>query len=421
MTSVPVGTFGRRGEGPATRSGAPSYPALMDTATVVTPPHVAGPLHLAPFRALRLIPSRVGDPASARAFARPYRDVAQRLERWKEQGLIVHDPTPALYLHEYTGNGITVRGLVGALDVSRRAVRPEQRAILPHEGIYPAQADDLADRMAEMGLNPAPILLVQHSPAELRSLLTEHRQHPANHAYVDRVGQTHRLWAIDDPMDLATINRLLAPTSAVIADGHHRYAAYLRLQQRNPGAANDRGLAMIVDQDDTPLFLGAIHRVLAGSSVADVAQAARSLGIHIEHVDHDTAVAALGPSIIVATDNVEWLIVHLELEDDIAEVEVLHQRLIPTLAHGPRRLTYHHTAQDALEHAGRNLGTAILMPAPGFDRVQRIVLAGRVFPEKATSFQPKPPMGVLLRSVRDELGDPSSPPPPSAKLPRPVS
>lgn len=386
---------------------------------MVTPPYVGGPLHLAPFRALRLIGSRVGDPASARAFARPYYDVPARLERWEQQGLIEHDARPALYLHEYTGNGITVRGLVGALDVSRRATCPEQRAILPHEGIYPAQADDLAQRMSEMGLNPAPILLVQHSPAALRALLTDRRQRPPHRSFADRTGQTHRLWTIDDPNDLRLIDELLAPTNAVIADGHHRYAAYLRLQQRDPGGAHDRGLAMIVDQDDTPLFLGAIHRVLAGSSVADVATAAASLGIASELVDHDTAVAALGPSTLVATDNDQWLVVRLDLPGDLVEVEVLHQQLIPTLAHGPRRLTYHHTAQDALDHAGRDLGTAILMPAPGFDQVQQIVLADRLFPEKATSFQPKPPMGVLLRTVHDERSAPWTPRPrPSTPSPR---
>lgn len=393
----------------------------MDAATVVTPPYVAGPLRLAPFRALRLIPSRVGDPASARAFARPYRDVARRLERWEHQGLIEHDATPALYLHEYTGNGMTIRGLVGALDVSRRATRPDQRAILPHEGIYPAQADDLADRMSEMGLNPAPILLVQHSPPALRALLAEHRSRPPDRSFVDRLGQTHRLWTIDDPSELGRIDELLAPTHAVIADGHHRYAAYLRLQQREPGTANDRGLAMIVDQDDTPLFLGAIHRVLSGSSVADVADAARSLGITVEETEHATALAALGPSRLVATDNRSWLVVHLELPGDLVEVEVLHEQIIPTLAHGPRRLTYHHTAQDALDHAGDHLGTAILMPAPAFDQVQAIVMANRLFPEKATSFQPKPPMGVLLRSVHDERLEPSSPRPRPGTLLRPGS
>ncbi len=374
----------------------------MDAATVVTPPYVAGPLHLAPFCALRLLSSRISDPSSARTFSRPYRDVARRLRRWQDQGLLERDTTPALYLHEYTGNGITVRGLVGALDVSRRASTPEQRAVLPHEGIYPAQADDLADRMSEMGINPAPILLVQHSPAELRALLHTYVSREADHSFRDRSGQPHRLWVIDSPEDLARIDELLAPTQAVIADGHHRYAAYLRLQQRAPSTATDRGLAMLVDQDDTPLFLGAIHRVLVGSSVHDVANAATTLGIASRLVSPEEAVAALGPGVLVATDHDDWLVVTLPSTGDRAAVEWLHDQIIPTLAHGPHRLTYHHTVQEALDQAGPDHGTAVLLPAPGFDQVQRIVLADRLFPEKATSFQPKPPAGVLLRSVLDE-------------------
>ncbi len=202
---------------------------------VVTPPYVAGPLRLLPFRAMRLAASRLGAPSSARAFARPYKDVAERLGLWETRGHLHHDPTPGLYIHEYTVSGITVRGLVGALDVSRRAAQPSQRAILPHEGIYPGQADDLADRMAEMGINPAPILLVQRSPVALRTLLSELRAREPDHHLVDRAEQTHRLWAVTDPDHLNTIADLLAPTTALIADGHHRYAAYLRLQQRNPG------------------------------------------------------------------------------------------------------------------------------------------------------------------------------------------
>ena len=77
----------------------------MDFATVV-PPYVAKPLELHPFTAVMLAPSRVGDPASARALARPYRDVASRLLQWIEQGRATQDSSPALYLHEYTAAGL---------------------------------------------------------------------------------------------------------------------------------------------------------------------------------------------------------------------------------------------------------------------------------------------------------------------------
>ncbi|MDO9455022.1 DUF1015 family protein [Nocardioides sp.] len=384
----------------------------MDQAPV-TPPLVAGPLRLAPFRALRLAGSRISDPASARTLARPYHDVQERLRTWEQRGFLVHDAEPALYLHEYTVSGITVRGLVGAVDVSRRAVRLDQRALLPHEGIYPAQADDLADRMAEMGINPAPILLVQRSPAPLRDLLRTVRAAPAEQL-VDRSGQLHRLWTLRDPELLSSVGDLLAPTTALIADGHHRYAAYLKLQARDPGAPTDRGLAMLVDHDDTPLFLGAIHRVLVGSSVRDVADAAAALDIRTRETTQEQAVAALGPSTLVATDNETWLVIDLELADGRVEVEVLHDRLVPSLAHGPSRITYHHAAQDALHQAGPDHGIALLMPAPTLAQVQQVVGAGRLFPEKATSFQPKPAFGVFIRSWHDEQRVPSSPPPPPA-------
>ena len=386
----------------------------MDTGTVVTPPYVAGPLVLAPFRALRLTPSRVSDPASARLFARPLSGVSGRLESWEKRGFLVHDATPALYLHEYTTNGVTIRGLVGALDVSRRATDPAHRAILPHEGIYPARADDLADRMQQMDLNPAPILLVQESPAELRQVLSGLRASPPPVTFVDRAGHMHRIWTIDDPLVLETIAELLAPTTAVIADGHHRYAAYLRLQQRRPGRGHDRGLAMIVDQGDTPLFLGAIHRVLHGSGLDDVAAAAASVGIATQPAHQPKALASLAPGTLVATDGERWLRLYVGRDDERVEVEALHEQLVPALAHGPSRITHHHSAADAMDHAGAG-GTAILLPAPRFSQVQRVVRADRLFPEKATSFQPKPPMGVLLRDVRDEDDELSSP------RPRPAS
>jgi uncharacterized protein (DUF1015 family) len=373
----------------------------MESSAVVTPPYVGGPLRLTPFRAMMLAPSRIGAPRSARAFSRPYRDVVSRLERWREQGQMTQDAEPALYLHEYTAAGITIRGLVGLLDVSRRAARAQDRAILPHEGIYPAQADDLADRMAEMQLNPAPILLVHHGPAPLRALLARVQERAPEHDFVDRNAQQHRIWPIRDPDEIAEIATCLAGETALIADGHHRYAAYLRLHKRSPGTASDHGLAMLVDQEDTPLFLGAIHRVLTGTSVDDVLAAADGAGMTVEETTSANAVAALDPDHLVVTDNDRWAVVSLAVPPDRTAVQLLHDDLIPALPYGPRDIRYHHAVDDALAQVSPDVGVAILMPAPLVDRVLRIVRDDRLLPEKATSFQPKPSLGVLIRSLRD--------------------
>lgn len=380
----------------------------MDATALVTPPYVAGPLRLEPFVGLMLVPSRVGAPSTGRAFARPYRDVSARLVRWQAKGYLHRDVAPALYLHEYTSAGMTVRGLVGALDVSRRATRPGDRAVLPHEGIHPAQADELADRMAEMQLNPAPILLVHRGTARLRSALATVGTTEPDHAFTDRSEQQHRIWAIRDQATLTAIAIELAGSRALIADGHHRYAAYLRLQRRAAAGANtvmptatDLGLAMLVDQEATPLFLGPIHRTLAGVTLAHLRDAVESMGMHYGERNQGEAVAALAPNRLVATDGTTWAVLDLEMGSGEAAVETLHHRIVPALPHGPTAVAYHHTVEDALGRA-RSDHVALLMPAPSVDLVLRIAEADRLLPEKATSFQPKPSLGVLIRSLRDE-------------------
>lgn len=371
----------------------------MDYATVV-PPYVAKPLTLLPFRAVMLAAGRVGDPASARALARPYRDVAARLMQWIEQGRASADTAPAIYLHEYTVAGLTVRGLVGALGISERAGALEDRAVWPHEAIHPEQAGELADRMLQMGLNPAPILLVHHGDPELRALVTEVSHAEPDWRYLDRAGQRQRIWAIRSPDLLLRISSLLADSRCLLADGHHRYAAYLRLQQEHPGTEWDAGLAMLVDQDDTPLFLGAIHRTLPGTTLDALSAAARAAGAEVLEGARHRALGALDSTHLVLTDGATWHTVSPHGLDQLAAVSWLHERVLPRLAPPADRVEHHHNVDDALAAASPS-APAVLLPSPDFDQVRALVESGGLLPEKATSFQPKPSLGVLMRPMTD--------------------
>lgn len=371
----------------------------MDSATVV-PPYVAKPLELLPFRAVMLSPERVGDPASARALARPYRDVATRLTQWIERGRASTDTAPALYLHEYTSGGLTIRGLVGALRVSERAASPADRAVWPHEAIHPEQAGELADRMAQMALNPAPILLVHHGPDALREVIGDVARTTPDWRYLDRTGQRQRIWAIRDPDVLDSIGALLATSRSLIADGHHRYAAYLRLQQQHPGTEWDAGLAMLVDQHDTPLFLGAIHRTLPGVLLRPLAEAARAVGAVVTEHDRPRALGSLDSTHLVLTDGTTWYTVAPDDFAHQAAVSWLHEQVLGRLTERPPRVEYHHSVDDALA-ATSPTTPAVLLPSPDFEQVRAIVESGGLLPEKATSFQPKPSLGVLMRPMND--------------------
>jgi hypothetical protein len=59
------------------------------------------------------------------------------------------------------------------------------------------------------------------------------------------------------------------------------------------------------------------------------------------------------------------------------------------------------TVREALGAGNRARGVVVLLPSADLDTVMTTSLV-RLLPEKATSFQPKPSIGVFMRSLRDE-------------------
>ena len=55
----------------------------------------------------------------------------------------------------------------------------------------------------------------------------------------------------------------------------------MALHDRDPGRPHSDGLVMVIDQDETPLFLGAIHRLLHGVRLDDLMAAATAAGAEV--------------------------------------------------------------------------------------------------------------------------------------------
>lgn len=371
----------------------------MDASAVVSPPYLAAPLRLQPFRAHLLQPSQVGDGGFGRLLSRPYRAVAARLRTWQERGLVTPDTAPAVYLHEYVAEQTTVRGFVGALDLRRRAADLDHAVVLPHEGVHAGQVEELAARMAQMQLQPAPILLVHEGTPALRALVAEVRETPPGRQFVDATGQRHRLWMLRSEHQLDRLAEAIAPARALVADGHHRYAAYLRLQAGAPDTAADAGLAILIDHTDTPLRLRAAHRVLAGVGLTATLAALADLDITVEFRP-GPSLNETDPNTIVLAGAGRWAVARLPASE-MSAVEFVHRVIVPALPRQPRSIATFTDAEEAVATACRRQGTAMLLAPPTFEQVFAAARAGRLLPQKATSFQPKPSMGVLMRSLRD--------------------
>jgi uncharacterized protein (DUF1015 family) len=419
-------------------------------------------LVLAPFRALRYDPDRVD---LAEVLAPPYdvideqqqqeleaRDAAnvvrltlprdedgadsryavagRRLREWRDQGLLQPDDEPALYVYEEQappadGTAHVQRGLVGALGLTPA----EDGIVLPHEN---TMAGPVADRLALMGAVEAdlePIFLVYDGGGAASRLVADVG---AEEPVVDVTtpdGVRHRLWAVTDAATLADVERDLAGRRAVIADGHHRYATFLRYQADRHAAGDgagawDLGLALLVDGSAFGPQVHAIHRVVPGLPAAEAAERARR-GFTVTEIAGgvDAALESLakagmaGTALVVTDGSASWLL----SEPDAAalaaalpadrsdawrslDVTVAHLFLIRDLWGLEDRediVDFKHDVPAAVAAAQATGGCALLLnPTPVAD-VAAVAAAGDRMPRKSTLFVPKPATGLLIRAFAD--------------------
>lgn len=417
-----------------------SHSGSSDGAVTGPVPGDRPPLVLAPFRGLRFDPDVVGDLSTvisppydvldadtvreleagnrrnivrlilSRRHERPYAAVHRRLESWREQGCLVPDPEPTLYLYQYTVEGVTVRGLIGLVGLHTE----DERVVLPHEDVMPGPVEDRSVLMRTTETNLEPILLVHEGSAGLHDRLEEIVLTPPLVDLTAADSSRHTLWAVTDPGVLAVLAAEIAPGQALIADGHHRYAAYLRVREqlRAPGASPgsspwDYGLAMLVDRNDYPLRVGPIHRSVAALTVADVMDLAAERGdVVTPHPDRESALAAVvgvtdpDTAAFVVSDGRSWTVLTTPRKHEIDAAE-LHQELLPAWDVTEEQVAYHHSLDQALHMTARQPGVVIGVRPPRLDQVMAAAARGDRMPRKSTSFGPKPRMGMVLRDLRD--------------------
>jgi uncharacterized protein (DUF1015 family) len=424
-----------------------------------TPGSVPRPdgLVLAPFRALRYDPERVElaavlappydvidesersalearDPHNVVRLTLPrddsgrdsrYAGAAARLEQWRTAGVLRADETPAVYVYEQQADGHTQRGIVGALGLTPA----EDAIVLPHEN---TMAGPVADRLALMEATDADLemifLVYDGGGATSRAVSEADRDTPlADITTPD--GARHRIWAITAPDTLAAIAADLHPRRSVIADGHHRYATFLRLQadrhREGAGAGPwDLGLAFLVDGSAFGPQVHAIHRAVPGLD-PDHAVAQAAQGFRVSEVEGGIAVApdelakagVDGPAFVVTDGDRAWLLTDpdavklaaaLPAERSDAwkalDVAVAHGYLIRNLWQLEDRediVEFHHDVPAAIAAARTSGGVALLLnPTPVAD-VAAVAAAGDRMPRKSTLFVPKPATGLLIRAFAD--------------------
>ncbi|WP_327314103.1 DUF1015 domain-containing protein [Streptomyces sp. NBC_01235] len=411
-------------------------------------------LELTPFRGLRYDPDRVGSLAAVTSppydvvvrpdglhhlqDADPYNIVrlilpqattptarteqaADALRRWLSEGILTADPEPALYVYEQRhSDGMLQRGLIGTLRVSE----PSEGIVLPHEDVMPHVVADRAALMRATRANLEPLLLTYRGNGTAAEIVDRTAEHPPLLSTTTEDGYSHRLWALTDPAETARVQADLARHQALIADGHHRWATYLRLRAEHPSPSPwDHGLVLLVDTARYPLRVRAIHRLLHGLPVAEALTAldgrfrVRRLAVPLpQALDALADAACAGNAFLLAGDGAFHL---LDRPDPVLldrtipadrptawrtlDATVLHATLLDHLWNvpedDPSRIAYIHDTAATVEKAERDGGTAVLLHPVREEVVRDLARQGVTMPRKSTSFGPKPASGLVLRAL----------------------
>ncbi|MFJ9567620.1 DUF1015 family protein [Streptomyces fuscichromogenes] len=367
-----------------------------------------------PHNIVRLILPQAGTP-SART-----EQAADTLHRWQAEGILATDPEPALYVYEQNdGKGLLQRGVIGALRVSE----PSEGVVLPHEEVMPPVVADRAALMRATSANLEPLLLTYRGNDTAAAFVETVAQRPPLLSTTTEDGFHHRLWAIADPAEVALVQSDLAHRQALIADGHHRWATYLRLRAEHSSPSPwDHGLVLLVDTARYPLRVRAIHRLLHGLPVAEALEHVKGL-FRVRRLDVPLAAAqdaladaaCAGNAFLLAGDGTFHLIDRPDpdllartIPDDrpaawrTLDATVLHAALLDHVwripEDSPAHIAYIHDAAATVAKAEHDGGTAVLMHPVREELVRDLALQGVTMPRKSTSFGPKPASGLVLRA-----------------------
>jgi uncharacterized protein (DUF1015 family) len=327
-------------------------------------------LATSPFNAVRLV--RPDDPDEA----------ARLLALWQEEGILVREEEPAVWLLEedFVGpDGVarTRRSLV-----ARAALEPYERGVvLPHERSFPKPRRGRLLLLEATRTKLSPILLLHDGPAPPDA--------PARAAELEATldGVTSRLWRLD-----ARAAEDIEPP-LTIADGHHRYEAALAFHERDGSEETAHVLAGLVSTSDPGLTIFPTHRVAGGAPpdldgsfrVTPVAGAADALAT-LERLPRDRAAFALiraDGAFVAETDSPGF---------DTAVVDRFRLE----------RVRFTPSADEAARAVvSGEAGAAFLVRPPTVAQVEAAARAGERMPEKSTYFYPKL-VGGLLFSPFDE-------------------
>lgn len=168
-----------------------------------------------------------------------YKKITENLEVFIEDKVLIQDEKPSIYIYQVEHDGFVQTGIWTLTHINDYL----DGNIKKHELTVERREKLLSEYLQQTGIDANPVLITYFPNQVVDRVIARYQAQRPNVDFVYDDGTKHRIWVINDQVDL---NELVEAFSAMptvyIADGHHRIASMAKMaihkRTLNPNTEN---------------------------------------------------------------------------------------------------------------------------------------------------------------------------------------
>lgn len=193
-----------------------------------------------------------------------YEDAKKDFLAWQEEGVLTKTEKPCVFyiVQKYTTEGgrkIERKGFIARNKIETF----ESGKVLPHEFTMGGPKEDRLKLTTACNANFSQIFMVYSDPSKTIEELG--KKITAQKPFIDVVddgGVQNLAWIIDEPTDIALIQKSMEDKVLLIADGHHRYETAMNYSRISKSPDAQYVMSYFTNLDDENLIVFPTHRII---------------------------------------------------------------------------------------------------------------------------------------------------------------
>jgi uncharacterized protein (DUF1015 family) len=210
-----------------------------------------------------------------------FQQVRKRFDEFVENGILIQDETPRIYIYRQTKNGHPFTGIIAGASIDEY----KSDKIKKHEATITSRETMFTNYLEVVGFNAEPVLLSYKGNEQLEQLLFQFTEVRPEYEFTTTDCVKHELWVLTENDTILIKNAFDSIEASYIADGHHRSASSVRLynelEKRN-GKVNESAkyfLSFFVEENKLKILeFNRLVKTLNGFEEASFLHALKALG-----------------------------------------------------------------------------------------------------------------------------------------------